>query len=118
MRLRSLVMSVMSLVAVLLVVASVVTVPAQTPKAAASGQKSLAYRYRILGVYDEQSGEPIEGVEVADVFNGNKALTTKTGTVSLFFLPEGGAIVRIRKVGYAVQTLPVSISPADTIPIT
>jgi hypothetical protein len=87
--------------------------PADTTK-----RVNYAYRYRILGVYDEQSGDPLEGVEVADVLNGNKALTTKTGTVSLMFLPDGGGFVRLRKIGYEVQTITVSISPADTNPLT
>lgn len=87
--------------------------PDSTAKPAAN-----TYRYRLLGVFDDQSGDPIEGVEVADVLNGNKSLTSKTGTVSLFFLPDGGGIVRLRKVGYEVQTLTVPISPADTTPVT
>jgi hypothetical protein len=92
-----------------------VTPPATAP---ASGQVNYAYRYRLLGVYDEQTGEPIEGVEVADVLNGNKSLTTKTGTVSLLFLPEGSSVIRLRKLGFEVQTLTVSISPAEMNPIT
>lgn len=89
-----------------------------SPATAAAKPANNAYRYRILGVYDEQSGDPVEGAEIADVFNRNKSLTTKTGTVSLFFLPEGGAVVSVRKLGFEPQQLTVSISPADTTPIT
>jgi hypothetical protein len=97
--------------------ASFAALHAQTPADTAK-RVNYAYRYRLLGVYDEQTGDPIEGVEVADVINGNKSLTTRTGTVSLLFLPEGGGLVRVRKLGYEVQTIPVSISPKDTTPIT
>lgn len=93
---------------------------AQTPSAAkpaADAHPNNAFRYRLLGVFEE-SGEPLEGVEVSDVLTGNKSLTTATGTVSLLFLPEGASFVRLRKVGYSVQTFPVTISPADTSAIT
>jgi hypothetical protein len=90
------------------------------PPADSAGKKSVnyAYRYRFLGVYDAATGDPIEGAEVIDAMTGTKALTTKTGTVSLMFLPEGGSLVRIRKVGYEMQTLTVAISAADTAPVT
>jgi hypothetical protein len=97
----------------------IATLVAQTPgQDTAAKPKNYAYRYRFLGVYDAATGDPVEGAEVIDALNGNKALTTKTGTVSLMFLPEGGSLVRIRKVGYEMQTLTVAISPADTTPIT
>jgi len=80
--------------------------------------KDLTYRNRLLGVYDESTGEPVAGVEVADSTSGTFALTTSTGTVSLLFLPEGMSTLRIRKAGYAEIRLPVVISPRDTLPIT
>jgi hypothetical protein len=97
---------------------SLLGVIAKAQSAPDTARRSLAYRYRVLGVYDAQTGDPIEGVEVADIMGGNKSMTTSTGTVSLLFLPDGGGIVRLRKVGYEVQTLMASISPTDTAPIT
>jgi hypothetical protein len=77
-----------------------------------------AYRTRILGVFDSQSGQPIEGAEVIDAFEHITAVTTKTGTVSLAFLPEGGSMLRIQRIGYKPVTQIVEISPADTVSIT
>ncbi len=92
---------------------------AQKPTSDTSHSKPAnAYRYRFLGVYDAATGQPVEGVEVSDALHGAKALTTKTGTVSLMFLPEGGSLVRVAKTGYETQTLTVPISPADTSPVT
>jgi len=77
-----------------------------------------AYRARILGVFDANTGEPIEGVQITDVLSKMSSLTTKTGTVSLIFLPDSGSIVRVQKVGYQPATLVVKISPEDTVPLT
>ena len=76
------------------------------------------YRARILGVYDGSSGDPIDGAQVTDMATGTWAVTTKTGTVSLLFLPEGGNVVRVRKIGYVPWTQFVSISSRDTSALT
>lgn len=84
------------------------------------GQRATlpAYRARVLGVFDDATGGPIDSVRVTDVLNGNWSMTTETGTVGLYFLPDGGALVRVQKIGYEPRTLTIAISPADTAPIT
>ena len=76
------------------------------------------YRFRLLGVYSAKSGDPVEGAEVIDMLGKVTARTTATGTVTLSYLPEGETLVRIRKVGFEVTTMLVSISPEDTVPLT
>src|SRR5512142_1295270 len=107
-----------------LAVAAIVVTPAAraqrppTPaKADTPARAANAYRYRILGVFDELTSDPVEAVEGADVLSGNSALTTKAGTVSLFARPEGGGLRRPRKAGYALQPCPVPNPPAGTAPI-
>jgi hypothetical protein len=89
-----------------------------TPARPPAAQAAPRYRHRILGVFDTGTGEPIEGARVLDVQNRVTALTTRTGTVSLIFLPEGLNLVRIEKMGYQPQAFPVQISESDTVPLT
>ncbi|HXT18370.1 MAG TPA: hypothetical protein VN706_22260 [Gemmatimonadaceae bacterium] len=110
----------LTLAAALVVVtsaASLAQTPSQ-PSAQASATRVPAYRLRLLGVFDEASGDPVDSVKVTDVVTGMSSQTTKTGTVALVFLPDGGSLVRLQKLGYEVQTLLVAISPSDTTPVT
>jgi hypothetical protein len=106
-----------SLRAIVLVAIAAQSVAARG-QAPAPTEKLAAYRHRILGVYSAESGEPIEGAEVVDVLSKTTARTTKTGTVTLSFLPEGGNIVRIQKIGFTPVMLTIAISPSDTVPLT
>ena len=73
---------------------------------------------RIIGVFDDATGRPIEGAVIEDVLSGLHAATTATGTASLFFVDTGGTLVRIRKLGYMPQVFPVANSDRDSIPVT
>jgi hypothetical protein len=76
------------------------------------------FRFRLLGVYDFDTGDPLAGVDIVEPSTGIGAKTSKTGTVSLFFVPPGLATVRLHLDGYRDTTAAVAISPADTMPIT
>jgi hypothetical protein len=86
--------------------------------AGAQADPRPSYRHRLLGVYSAQSGDPVEGAEVIDMLGKVTARTTPTGTVTLAYLPEGETLLRIRKVGFEVTTMLVSITPEDTVPVT
>ena len=89
-----------------------------TPDTAAAAVSLPRYRNQVIGVFDEDTGEPVPAVEVVDLLRGNSTLTTATGTASLIFLPEGITLLRLRKVGYAPETFSVQIGPSDTVPVT
>jgi TonB-dependent Receptor Plug Domain len=73
---------------------------------------------RLIGVFDSESGRPVEEVQVRDVFSGVYVLTTATGTARMAFLTFRGAaaIVQLRKIGYEPKQL--VLSRGDTTPIT
>jgi hypothetical protein len=76
------------------------------------------YRFRVVGVFDGDTGDPLPNVDVIDTLSGTSAKTTGTGTASLFFLPVGSSGVRLHLNGYRDTTLSVTISPTDTVPLT
>lgn len=83
-----------------------------------TARKLPSYRYRLLGVFDEETGDPIQGARVIDSSTGTYMNTSVTGTVSLLYLPEGSSLVRITKDGYADLTLSVVIGPGASEPLT
>jgi hypothetical protein len=78
-----------------------------------------AYRRRIVGVYDFDTGHPVEGVQFVDSTSGVlRAVTSRTGTASLEHVPPGRSTLSVRRVGYESQTLSIRIAPEDTVPVT
>ena len=89
------------------------------PKGSPARSDSAArVRLRVIGVFDEETGEPLEGVDVTDFFTGISSRTTKTGTTALILGDISSTLVRIKKVGYQPITMPVRTDIADTTPIT
>ena len=86
--------------------------------AASQDSASARVRLRLIGVFDQETGEPIENVDVTDFFTGITSRTTKTGTTALIVSGTSGTLVRIKKVGYQPVTLPVRTALGDTTPVT
>lgn len=84
---------------------------------AASLHAQVAHAVRMIGVYDAQTGEPIQGVQVRDAFSGSTVVTSSTGTARLDFITYRGlaAIVELRKLGYEAKQVVVA---QDTASIT
>lgn len=78
------------------------TAPGSAPAQAPAQPK---YVGRIVGVYDDRSGNPLDSVEIRDMITGSFAYTTSTGTLSLFFVDTAGSLLRIRKFGYTPITM-------------
>jgi hypothetical protein len=73
---------------------------------------------RLLGVFDDATGQPVVGAEVVDIATGTKALTSVSGAISLAFLEPGTTVLEVRKIGYKNRMLTVVVSPNDTASIT
>ena len=89
--------------------------PAQASR---SPETVPAFRNRVLGVYNAETGAPVETALVSDIVSGAAAYTSNTGTLALAFLPEGASVIRVQKIGYQPLVQAVTISPRDTLPIT
>jgi hypothetical protein len=70
----------------------------------------------LIGVFDETTGDVVQGAEVVDVASGSFMKTSMTGTATLAFLSPGAKEIRIQKPGY--EPLTVSTSPSDTASLT
>jgi hypothetical protein len=73
---------------------------------------------RLLGVFDDATGQPVGGAEVIDLATGNKTTTSATGTAVIAWLGPGTTLLQVRKLGYASKMVPVSTSASDTVSVT
>ena len=102
---------------VMLALAGVVLGAPRRARAQSDSVRGLVVRTRVIGIFDSETGEPIDSAEVKDILTGLSALTTPTGTVALP-MDTSGAFLRVRKMGYNMTTVLVANGAADTLPIT
>ncbi|HEY4303118.1 MAG TPA: hypothetical protein VGM82_01520 [Gemmatimonadaceae bacterium] len=74
---------------------------------------------RILGLFDAENGEPLEGADVVDRLSGSSWRTLKSGLIGLAGVQtqHDSAVISIRKIGYADTTLLVMMGIRDTSPV-
>src|SRR5471032_72795 len=102
------------------ILAAVAAIAAPLIAANAQAVASTAPRplVRLLGVFDDATGDPVGGAEVVDLATHNRAVTSVSGAISLAFLGPGVSVLQIRKIGYSSRLQTVTVSPADTVSIT
>ena len=73
---------------------------------------------RIVGVFDE-SGRPLDGVDVVDRIGGGTIRTRRSGLIGMGALASqhDSAVVSVRKIGYADTTVLVMVGARDTVPM-
>lgn len=88
------------------------SVSAQDSSAAAP-----AHCLRVVYVYDSLTQQPIEDAEIRDLVTGNTVKTSRTGNAGLVpeFVRASGAMLEIRKVGYAPAG-PLRVDPLVPTP--
>jgi hypothetical protein len=102
------------IVATVVVVATPL-IAAHAQRGATGGPRPLG---RLLGVFDDATGRPVDGAEVVDLSTQRKTITSASGAVSLSFLEPGVTVLQIRKIGYESRMQTVKVSAEDTISIT
>jgi hypothetical protein len=91
----------------LVVCALTVIVAGASARAQDTSAAAPAHFLRVVYVYDSLTQQPIAGAEIRDLVTGNSLQTTRTGNAELVpeFVKASGAMLRIRKFGYAPVTL-------------
>lgn len=70
------------------------------------GQASI-----VVAFVTDTAGRPLEGAEVQIVGTSLRGNTDDQGRVALLAVPAGKAVLRVRRLGFAEQTIPISVTP-------
>ena len=65
----------------------------------------------VIALVTDTAGRPLAGTEVQIVGTSVRGSTDDAGRVALLAVPAGKATIRLRRLGFAEQTVPISVTP-------
>src|SRR4051812_3533087 len=65
----------------------------------------------VVAYVTDTAGRPLEGADVQVVGTSLRGSTDGSGRVALLAVPAGKAVLRVRRLGFAELTIPISVTP-------
>jgi len=65
----------------------------------------------VVAFVTDTAGRPLQGAEVQVVGTSLRGSTDEAGRVALVAVPAGKVVLRVRRIGFAEQTIPISVTP-------
>jgi hypothetical protein len=81
--------------------------------AVARSQELQAQASIVVAFVTDTAGRPLEGAEVQVIGTSLRGNTDGKGRVALLAVPAGKAVLRVRHLGFAEQTIPISVTPGS-----
>lgn len=86
--------------------------PASYPVAARAQQLQQSQEPSIVVAFvTDTAGRPLEGADVQVLGTSLRGSTDNSGRVALLAVPAGKAVLRVRHLGFAELTIPISVTP-------
>lgn len=81
------------------------------PAVSAKAQALQEQASIMVAFVTDSAGKPLSGAEVEVVGTSLKGNTDDAGRVALLAVPTGKAVLRVRRLGFAELTIPISVTP-------
>lgn len=78
---------------------------------AAAAQSLQGQTAIVIAFVTDTSGKPLPGTDVQVVGTGVRGSTDDEGRVALLAVPAGNAVLRLRRLGFAEMTIPITVTP-------
>ena len=84
------------------------------PPASGNAQSLQGQTAIIVAFVTDTAGRPVAGADVQVVGTSVRGSTDDAGRVALLAVPAGKAVLRLRRLGFAEMTIPISVTPGMT----